>query len=64
MGSGSGGVTMENMTNNPSYTTSREAITSFTTGTPRDHDKEHTYEVLPCEANQEVQEHTKSYSFL
>ena len=38
-GSGSGGVTMENMTNNPSYTTSQEAITSFTTGTPTDHDK-------------------------
>ena len=58
MGSGSGGVTMENMTKNPSYTTSQEAITSFTTGTPRDCDKEHTYEVLLCEANQEVQEYT------
>lgn len=59
MGSGSGGMALENMTKNPSYLTTREAITSFASGTLTEGDKEreeHMYEMLPSEANQEVQE--------
>ena len=56
LGSRSGGVVLRNMTKNPSYATSREATTSFAAGTLTNGDKEHTYEVLPCEAGQEVQE--------
>lgn len=62
MGSESGGMALENMTKNPSYLTTREAITSFASGTLAEGDKEreeHTYEMLPCEADQEVQADTQ-----
>ena len=53
MDSGSGGVVLANMTKNPSYITAREAVTSFTSVTEEDKEKDHTYEVLPFEANEE-----------
>ena len=55
MGGGSGGVVLANMTKNPSYVTTGEAVTSFSSGTA-DRDKDHTYEVLPFEAAEEEQE--------
>ena len=55
MGSGSGGVALASMNNNPSYVTAREAVTSFSSGLQEDTEKEkdHMYEVLPFEANEE-----------
>ena len=55
MGSGSGGVALASMTKNPSYVTAREAVTSFSSTPQEDTEKEkdHTYEVLPFEANEE-----------
>ena len=58
MDSGSGGVVLANMTKNPSYMTAREVVTSFTSGTEEDKEKDHTYEALPFEANEEDQEGT------
>ena len=55
MGSGSGGVALARMTKNPSYMTPREAVTNFSSGPQEDTEKEkdHVYEVLPFEANEE-----------
>ena len=55
MGSGSGGVALASMKKNPSYVTAREAVTSFSSTPQEDTEKEkdHTYEVLPFEANEE-----------
>ena len=59
MGSGSGGVALASMTKNPSYVTAREAVTNFSSGPEEDKEMDHTYEVLPFEANEEeVQGHT------
>ena len=44
--SGSGGVAMVNMTENPSYMTAKEVLTSFTYNAEVDK-TDHTYEVLP-----------------
>ena len=57
MDSGSGGMVLANMTKN-SYVAAREVVTSFTSGTEEDKEKDHTYEALPCEANEEGQEDT------
>ena len=54
MSSGSGGVALTNMTKNPAYMTAREAVTSFSSSPEEDKEKDHTYEVLPFEANEEV----------
>ena len=50
MGSGPGGVALTNMTKNPAYLTAR-----FSSGPQEDTEKEkdHTYDVLPFEANKE-----------
>ncbi len=53
MGSGPGGVALTNMTKNPAYATAGEAVTSFSSGPEEDKEKDHTYEVLPFEANKE-----------
>ena len=53
MGSGSGGVALASMTENPAYVTAGEAVTSFSSG-PEEDKKDHTYEVLPFEANKEM----------
>ena len=53
MGSGSGGVALTNMTQNPAYVTAGEAVTGFSSGPEEDKEKDHTYEVLPFEANEE-----------
>ena len=53
MGSGSGGVALTNMTKNPAYVTVGEAVTGFSSGPEEDKEKDHTYEVLPFEANEE-----------
>ena len=59
MGSGSGGVALTNMTQNPAYVTAAEAVTGFSSGPEEDKEKDHTYEVLPFEAYEEmVQEDT------
>ena len=59
MGSGSGGVALTNMTKNPAYMTAGETVTGFSSGPEEDKEKDHTYEVLPFEANEEmVQEDT------
>ena len=59
MDSGAGGAALANMTKNPSYMTAKEVVTSFTSGTVEDKEKEdHTYEVLPFEASGEGQEDT------
>ena len=52
MGSGSGGVALTNMSNNPAYVTAGEAVTGFSSGPEEDKEKDHTYEVLPFEANE------------
>ena len=54
MDCGSGGVVLANMTKNPSYMTTGEAVTSVS-GTEGDREKNHTYEVLPFEAAEEEQ---------
>ena len=54
MGSGSGGVALASMTENPAYVTAGEAVTSFSSGPEEDKEKDHTYEVLPFEANEEM----------
>ena len=55
MGSGSGGVALASMKKNPTYVTPREAITSFSSCPQEDTEKkDHTYEVLPLEANKEM----------
>ena len=51
MGSGSGGVALASMTENPAYVTAAEAITSFSSGPEEDKEKDHTYEVFSFEAN-------------
>ena len=53
MGSGSGGVALAIMTKNPAYMTAGEAVTGFSSGPEKDKEKDHTYEVLPFEANEE-----------
>ena len=53
MGSGSGGVALTSMTENPAYVTAGEAVTSFSSS-PEEDKKDHTYEVLPFEANEEM----------
>ena len=59
MGSGSGGVVQADMTKNPAYMTSKEVVTSFTSGTEEEKDKEdYAYEVLPYKANEEEQKET------
>ena len=58
-GSKPGGVVLANMTKNPSYVTAGEAVTSFSSGTEGDREKEdHTYEMLPFEAAEEEQQTT------
>ena len=52
MSSRSGGVALTNMTKNPAYMTAREVVTSFSSP-EEDKEKDHTYEVLPFEANEE-----------
>ena len=47
----SGGMVMTSMTKNPSYTTTKEMLASFTFNTEEDK-TDHTYEVLPFEANE------------
>ena len=60
MGSGPGGVALTNMTKNPAYVTAGEAVTGFSSnvssGPQEDTEKEkdHTYDVLPFEANEEM----------
>ena len=54
MGIGSGGVALASMTENPAYVTAGEAVTSFSSGPEEDKEKDHTYEVLPFEANEEM----------
>ena len=44
--SGSGGVAMVNMTENPSYMTTKEVLTSFTYNVEEDK-ADHTYEAIP-----------------
>ena len=59
MGSGSGGVALASMTKNPAYVTAAEAVTGFSSGPEEDKEKDHTYEVLPFEAYEEmIQEDT------
>ena len=53
MGSGSGGVALTNMMQNPAYVTVGEAVTGFSSSPEEDKEKDHTYEVLPFEANEE-----------
>ena len=55
MGSGPGGVALASMNNNPSYETARKAVTSFSSGPQEDTEKEkdHMYEMLPFETNEE-----------
>ena len=53
MGSGSGGVALASMTENPAYVTAGEAVTGFSSGPEEDKEKDHMYEVLPFEANEE-----------
>ena len=53
MGSGSGGVALASMTNNPAYVPTGETVTGFSSGPEEDKEKDHTYEVLPFEANKE-----------
>ena len=53
MDSGSGGVALANMTKNPAYMTASEVVTSFSSSPEEDKEKDHTYEVLPFEANEE-----------
>ena len=54
MGSGSGGVALASMTDNPAYVTAKEAVTGFSSGPEEDKEKDHTYEVLPSEAYEEM----------
>ena len=54
MGIGSGGVALTSMTENPAYMTAGEAVTGFSSGPEEDKEKDHTYEVLPFEANEEM----------
>ena len=54
MGSGSGGVALASMTENPAYVTAGEVVTGFSSGPEEDKEKDHTYEVLPFEANEEM----------
>ena len=54
-----GGVALTDMTKNPSYVTTKEAMsTSFASGTEEAKEVDHTYEVLPFEASREGQEGT------
>ena len=59
MGSGSGGVALNNMMKNPAYMTAEEAVTGFSSNVSSgpqevtEKEKDHTYEVLPFEANEE-----------
>ena len=49
---GSGGVALANMTKNPSYMTTNEVVsTRFASASEEDQKVDHTYEVLPFEAN-------------
>ena len=54
IGSGSGGVALTSMTENPAYVTAGEAVTGFSSSPEEDKEKDHTYEVLPFEANEEM----------
>ena len=48
------GVALANMTKNPSYTTANEVVsTRFASASEEDQKVDHTYEVLPFEANEE-----------
>ena len=54
-----GGVALENMTKNPAYVTTKEAVTSFSSGMEAGKGEEdHTYEELPFEAIEEEQRDT------
>ena len=53
MGSGSGGVALASMTDNPDFVTAKETVTGFSSGPEEDKEMDHTYEVLPFEANEE-----------
>lgn len=54
-----GGLALFNMTSNPSYGTAKEMVsTSFAHGTEEDKEADHTYEVLPFEAEEEGHEGT------
>ena len=46
-------MALGSMTNNPAYVTAGEAVTDFSSGPEEDKEKDHTYEVLPFEANEE-----------
>ena len=54
MGSGSGGMALTSMTENPAYVTTGEAVTGFSSSPEEDKEKDHMYEVLPFEANEEM----------
>ncbi len=56
MGSASGGVALANMTRNPSYVTAKQVLTNFATDNTEEDKVDHTYEVLPFEANEGGQE--------
>ena len=59
MGSGSGGVALDDMTTNPAYMTAKKTVTTFSSSPEENKEKDHTYEVLPFEANkEEAQEDT------
>ena len=64
MGSGSGGTVLGNMTQNPSYLSTIEAVLSVTLGTAAglDNKEEGHYEVLPAEASQEVLEEANDHN--
>ena len=64
MGSGSGGAVLGNMTQNPSYISTIEAVPSVTFGTAAglDNKEEGHYEVLPAEASQEVPEEANDHN--
>ena len=52
-------MALGNMTSNPSYVTARDVVsTSFAPGTEEDKEMDHTYEVLPFEADEEGQDDT------
>ena len=64
MGSGSGGAVLGNMTQNPSYVSTIEAVPSVTFGTAAelDNKEEGHYEVLPADASQEVLEESNDHN--
>ena len=51
-------VAMADMTENPSYVTAKEVVTSFTSATEEE-EGDHRYAVLPSEVNEKSQRDTK-----